>query len=77
MYKCEKSSRLAAKVSQEINNIPTCGIFFFPYLACISADYVIFLKMNVMALSSDFSLIFCVKNPCFQTIFLLHLYSLF
>jgi hypothetical protein len=44
LYKCEKSSRLAAKVSQEINNIPTCRIFFLPYLACISEDYTIFQK---------------------------------
>jgi len=52
MYKYEKSLRLAAKVSQEINNIPTSENFFFPYLACISADYAFFLKVNVIALSS-------------------------
>jgi hypothetical protein len=62
MYKCEKSPRLAAKVSQEINNIPTCENFFLPYLACISDDYAIFLKMNVIALSSHFCLIFDAKN---------------
>jgi hypothetical protein len=37
---------LAAKVSQEINNMPSCGIFFLPYLACISADYAFLRKMN-------------------------------
>jgi hypothetical protein len=57
VYKCEKSSGLAAKVSQEVNNIPTSGIFFLPYLACISADYAIFQKVNVIALSSDFDTI--------------------
>jgi len=44
MYKCEKSLRLAAKVSQEINNKPIGNFFFLPYLACISADYVFFVK---------------------------------
>jgi hypothetical protein len=76
VYKCEKSSRLAAKVSQEINNIPTCGIFFLPYLACISADYAYFLKMIVIALSADFGLDYTHKTACFQTSFLLHLYTL-
>jgi hypothetical protein len=77
MYKCEKSLRLAAKVSQEINNLPTCGNFFLPYLACVSADYAIFLKMNVIALSSDFCVISDAKKADIQTIFLPHLYSLF
>jgi hypothetical protein len=77
MYKCEKSLRLAAKVSHEINNIPTCGNFFFPYLACLSADYAFFLKMNVMALSSHFCVISDAKNRTLQTIFLPHLYSFF
>jgi hypothetical protein len=62
MYKCEKSPRLAAKVSQEINNIPTYENFFLPYLACISADYAIFKKINVMDLSSDFCVISVVKK---------------
>jgi len=48
-----------------------------PYLACISDDYAILIKMNVIALSSDFSVIFMMKKPRDQTIFLLHLYSLF
>jgi hypothetical protein len=73
----KKSSRLAAKVSQEINNIPTYGIFFLPYLACISDDYAFFLKMNVIALSSHFCVIYVVKKWAFQTIFLPHLYSFF
>jgi hypothetical protein len=77
MYKCEKSLRLAAKVSQEINNIPTCRNFFLPYLACISADYTIFFKMNVIALSSHFCVTSDAKKPVIQTIFLPHLYSLF
>jgi hypothetical protein len=77
VYKCEKSSRLAAKVSQEINNIPTCRIFFLSYLACISADYAFILKMNVIALSADFSIISSGKTAWFQTIFLPHLYSPF
>jgi hypothetical protein len=77
MYKCEKSLRLAAKVSQEINNIPTCENFFFPYLACVSADYAFILKMNVIALSSHFCLISDAKKRLMQTIILPHLYSLF
>jgi hypothetical protein len=44
---------LAAKVSKEINNIPTCGIFFLPYLACISADYA-FLKNWIVKVMSPF-----------------------
>jgi hypothetical protein len=75
MYKCEKSPRLAAKVSHEINNIPTCGNFFFPYLACISADYAFFFKMNVIALSSRFCVNSDAKNRTMQTIFLPHLYN--
>jgi len=48
-----------------------------PYLACISDDYAIFLKINVIALSSDFSVIFMMKKPPVQTVFFPHLYSLF
>jgi hypothetical protein len=77
MYKCDKSLRLAAKVSQEINNIPTCRNFFLPYLACISADYAFFLKVNVIALSSHFCAVSDTKKAIVQTIFLPHLYSLF
>jgi len=69
MYKCEKSPRLAAKVSHEINNIPTCENFFLPYLACISADYVFFLKLNVTALSTHFCVISKAKNCLIQTSF--------
>jgi hypothetical protein len=76
VYKCEKSSRLAAKVSQEINNIPTCQIFFLPYLACISAVYASFLKMNVIDLSADFERHSTHKTACPQTSFLPHLYTL-
>jgi hypothetical protein len=68
---------LAAKVSHEINNIPTCENFFFPYLACVSAGYAFFKKINVIALSSHFCAISVVKKQPVQTIFLPHLYSLF
>jgi len=46
-----------------------------PYLACISADYAFLFKMNVIALSQDFTEIIQVKNPCFKTNFLLQLYN--
>ncbi len=49
--------------------------FFLPYLACISADYASFLKMNVIALSPDFASDYSHETTCFQTIFLLHLYT--
>jgi len=68
---------LAAKVSKEINNIPTSLKNFFPYLACISADYAFFLKSNVIRLSSPFRILLKTKNLCFETLFFPHLYSLF
>jgi phosphoribosylglycinamide formyltransferase 1 len=65
---------LAAKVSQEINNIPTSQFFFLPYLACISADYAKFRITNVIGLSSEFPFKTGPKKGRFQTIFLPHLY---
>ena len=54
LYKCGKSSQSVAKVSHEINKIPTCPKFFFPDLACISANYIKQLEKIVIHLSSDF-----------------------
>jgi len=51
----KKSSELGAKISQEINKISTCRKFFFPYLACISADYAFFEFLRVMFLSAKLS----------------------
>jgi hypothetical protein len=48
----KKSPELAAKISQEINKISTCRKFFFPCLACISADYAFLKKVNVIILSA-------------------------
>ena len=48
----KKSPELVAKISQEINKISTCENFFFPYLACVSADYAFFEFLNVTILSA-------------------------
>jgi len=51
----KKSPELAAKISQEINKISTCKNFFFPYLACVSEDYIISPFFNVTILSAKFA----------------------
>jgi hypothetical protein len=53
---------LAAKVSYEINILPTWEIFFLPYLACISANYAFSEKWFVRIVSPFFTLTEIGKN---------------
>jgi hypothetical protein len=51
----EKTSALAAKISHEFNKMPTCLKIFFPHLACISSDYMSYVRkrfFSVMIMSA-------------------------
>jgi hypothetical protein len=71
----EKYPGLAAKISQEINKIPTSRKFFFPYLACVSANYGIFKIFFVKFLSAILRSERALNKQSPLLIFLIHLYK--